>query len=85
MNRLISGDWQIMASIVLSVAALPLLIRHARRNQFAFQLLFDGWTPLILSMLIASLSGILLERYFKTFTALALLAPIVNGTFLISI
>jgi solute carrier family 41 len=75
-----AGDTQITVSIVAMVALLPLLVRLTRRNRIANGLLFEGWTPLVLSMMIASMSGILLEHYIQSFTALALLAPIVNGT-----
>ncbi|KAI8990253.1 hypothetical protein BDB01DRAFT_501420 [Pilobolus umbonatus] len=42
-------------------------------------LLFSGWTPLILAMVISSLAGIILEAYVEQYKGVALLTPVLIG------
>lgn len=50
------------------------------RNPHVRELLFSGWTPIIVAMLISSGAGLVLERYVEQFKGLAMLTPILCGT-----
>ncbi|KAG2236087.1 hypothetical protein INT48_006103 [Thamnidium elegans] len=49
------------------------------KNKHVKKLLFSGWTPLIVAMVISSLAGILLEAYVEQFKGVALLTPVLIG------
>ncbi|CEP13134.1 hypothetical protein [Parasitella parasitica] len=49
------------------------------RNPHVKGLLFSGWTPILLAMLISSGAGLVLERYVEKFKGLAMLTPILCG------
>lgn len=49
------------------------------RNTHVKDLLFSGWTPIILAMVISSLAGILLEAYVEQYKGVALLTPVLIG------
>jgi solute carrier family 41 len=49
------------------------------RNTHVKDLLFAGWTPIILAMVISSLAGILLEAYVEQYKGVALLTPVLIG------
>jgi solute carrier family 41 len=49
------------------------------RNHHVKELLFSGWTPIIIAMLISSGAGLVLERYVEQYKGLAMLTPILCG------
>lgn len=49
------------------------------RNTHVKDLLFSGWTPIVLAMVISSLAGILLEAYVEQYKGVALLTPVLIG------
>lgn len=49
------------------------------RNVHVKELLFAGWTPIIVAMVISSLAGILLEANVELYKGVALLTPVLIG------
>lgn len=59
--------------------SIPLFGLIVWRNKHVKSLLFSGWTPLIVAMIISSLAGILLEAFVEQFKGVALLTPVLIG------
>ncbi|KAI9344752.1 hypothetical protein BD770DRAFT_397426 [Pilaira anomala] len=59
--------------------SIPLFGLIVWRNKHVKSLLFSGWTPLIIAMIISSLAGILLEAFVEQFKGVALLTPVLIG------
>ncbi|KAI9031270.1 hypothetical protein DFJ74DRAFT_702293 [Hyaloraphidium curvatum] len=66
----------ILFTIILS---LPIWILFTRRNEHVSGVLRNGWTPIIVSMVISSAAGLVMERYIQRFQGLAVLIPVLNG------
>ncbi|ORX53087.1 MgtE-domain-containing protein [Hesseltinella vesiculosa] len=49
------------------------------RNKRIKQLLFAGWTPIVIAMVISSLAGVVLEHYVEKYKGIALLTPVLIG------
>ncbi|OZJ01933.1 hypothetical protein BZG36_04832, partial [Bifiguratus adelaidae] len=64
---------------VLMAVSLPFFGRVVYRNKFVKDLLWQGWTPILLAMLISSMAGLVLERYVEQYAGLAMLTPILCG------
>lgn len=60
-------------------ALIPFLGLIVWRNRHVKDLLFSGWTPIILAMVISSLAGILLESNVEEYKGVALLTPVLIG------
>ncbi|KAL1936720.1 hypothetical protein VTP01DRAFT_854 [Rhizomucor pusillus] len=65
--------------LVLMMASIPFFGRAVKRNPAVNELLYSGWTPIILAMLISSFAGLVLERYVEQYKGLAMLTPILCG------
>jgi solute carrier family 41 len=62
-----------------TICMIPLWIRMVLHNEHSRAIVKTGWTPLIASMLISSLAGLILERYIDKFAGMALFVPVLNG------
>ncbi|RWS30668.1 solute carrier family 41 member 1-like protein [Leptotrombidium deliense] len=51
----------------------------ARRNDFTKKIVFTGWTPLVMSMLIQNTSGAVMESFIRQFVVMAAFQPVING------
>ena len=56
----------------------------ARRDEGAKDVLQNGWSPVIFSMLISSGGGFILKTAIKQFPKVAAFQPVINGYFLLS-
>lgn len=61
------------------LALIPIFGLIVWRNTHVKDLLFGGWTPIVLAMVISSLAGILLEAYVEQYKGVALLTPVLIG------
>lgn len=61
------------------LALIPIFGLIVWRNTHVKNLLFAGWTPIALAMVISSLAGILLEAYVEQYKGVALLTPVLIG------
>uniref|UniRef100_A0A7S4SYB8 SLC41A/MgtE integral membrane domain-containing protein n=1 Tax=Alexandrium monilatum TaxID=311494 RepID=A0A7S4SYB8_9DINO len=69
---------QWMANAFFCVLA-PCCARVAFRNKHTASVLREGWTPVILSMLLSSFGGLILKHAVRHFVELAPFAPVTNG------
>lgn len=51
----------------------------ARRNPFTRSKVFHGWSPLVVSMLLQNISGVVMETSLRRFPRMAIYQPIING------
>eukprot|EP00158_Paraphelidium_tribonemae_P003925 Partr_v1_DN26469_c0_g2_i4_m23717 putative solute carrier family 41 member len=65
--------------ILIQVCAAPLYARFVTSSVQVRDVISNGWLSLFLSMLISIGSGILLEQFVGTFSAMALITPLING------
>ncbi|KAG1151017.1 hypothetical protein G6F37_008322 [Rhizopus arrhizus] len=65
--------------VAVMLAMIPLFSLIVWKNKHVKELLFAGWTPIILAMVISSLAGILLEEYVEEYKGIALLTPVLIG------
>lgn len=70
-----------LSSILLLVmfVSIPFFGLAVWKNSHVKDLLFTGWTPIIIAMLISSGAGLVLEKYVEQFKGLAMLTPILCG------
>ncbi|KAI8098998.1 uncharacterized protein BX664DRAFT_288844 [Halteromyces radiatus] len=59
--------------------SIPFFARSVWQNKHVKDLLYSGWSPIMLAMLISSCAGLVLERYVEKYKGLAMLTPIVCG------
>ncbi|KAI8070520.1 hypothetical protein BC940DRAFT_317832 [Gongronella butleri] len=59
--------------------AVPVFGVIVWRNKRIKPLLFAGWTPIIIAMIISSLAGVVLEHYVEKYKGIALLTPVLIG------
>ncbi|KAI7889591.1 uncharacterized protein EV154DRAFT_544471 [Mucor mucedo] len=64
---------------LIMLGLIPIFGLIVWRNSHVKDLLFAGWTPIILAMVISSLAGILLEAYVEQYKGVALLTPVLIG------
>ncbi|KAL1935025.1 hypothetical protein VTP01DRAFT_4165 [Rhizomucor pusillus] len=58
---------------------VPLFGFMVHRNKHVKDLLFAGWTPILVAMVISSLAGVVLEEYVEEFKGVALVTPVLIG------
>lgn len=66
--------------LLVMFISIPFFGLSVWRNRHVKDLLFSGWTPIIIAMLISSGAGLVLERYVEKFKGLAMITPILCGT-----
>jgi solute carrier family 41 len=74
-----------LTSILLFImfGSIPFFGFSVYKNSHVRDLLFSGWTPIIIAMLISSGAGLVLERYVEQYKGLAMLTPILCGMFIL--
>ncbi|KAJ8687415.1 hypothetical protein QAD02_023209, partial [Eretmocerus hayati] len=72
-------DW--LAPLVIScyVLVTPLWVWIAKKNKYTNDVLYTGWTPVIIAMLISSCGGLILEFMVSRFENLTVFQPVING------
>ncbi|CAG8470638.1 9643_t:CDS:10 [Paraglomus occultum] len=71
--------WMSTWMFVILTFSIPLWARLVWTNKYVQDLLINGWVPLFVAMIIASIAGLVLERYIKMYQGLAVLTPVLNG------
>ncbi|RCH99885.1 hypothetical protein CU097_008117 [Rhizopus azygosporus] len=69
------GSWLLF----IMFSSIPFFGLAVWRNTHVRGLLFTGWTPIVIAMLISSGAGLVLERYVEQYQGLAMLTPILCG------
>ncbi|KAF7989509.1 hypothetical protein HCN44_008183 [Aphidius gifuensis] len=72
-------DW--IAPLIISCYILitPLWVWIAKRNKYTNDVLYTGWTPVLVAMLISSCGGLILEFMVSRFENLTVYQPVING------
>lgn len=65
--------------LFLMFGSIPFFGLSVWRNRHVKDLLFSGWTPIVIAMLISSGAGLVLERYVEQYQGLAMFTPILCG------
>jgi cation transporter-like permease len=66
-------------ALALLVLMTPICALIAHRNHNTRQVLRHGWWPILLSMILSSLAGMILDKAVALFVGFALVQPLING------
>ncbi|XP_017796545.1 PREDICTED: solute carrier family 41 member 1-like [Habropoda laboriosa] len=72
-------DWVAPLVIACYVLVTPLWVWIAKRNKYTNDVLYSGWTPVMIAMLISSCGGLILEFMVSRFENLTVFQPVING------
>ncbi|XP_019697849.1 solute carrier family 41 member 1 isoform X3 [Harpegnathos saltator] len=72
-------DWVAPLVIACYVLVIPLWVWIAKRNKYTNDVLYFGWTPVMVAMLISSCGGLILEFMVSRFENLTVFQPVING------
>ncbi|XP_026668972.1 solute carrier family 41 member 1-like isoform X2 [Ceratina calcarata] len=72
-------DWLAPLVIACYVLVTPLWVWIAKRNKYTNDVLYSGWTPVMIAMLISSCGGLILEFMVSRFENLTVFQPVING------
>ncbi|XP_032669948.1 solute carrier family 41 member 1-like isoform X2 [Odontomachus brunneus] len=72
-------DWVAPLVIACYVLVTPLWVWIAKRNKYTNDVLYFGWTPVMVAMLISSCGGLILEFMVSRFENLTVFQPVING------
>ena len=72
-------DWVAPLVIACYVLVTPLWVWIAKRNKYTNNVLYSGWTPVMIAMLISSCGGLILEFMVSRFENLTVFQPVING------
>ncbi|KAM3726804.1 Solute carrier family 41 member [Dirofilaria immitis] len=75
----LNETWLNVGVIVTFMTTTPFWIYLARKNEGTTDVLENGWSPIIFSMLISSAGGFMLESTIKRFPKIAVFQPVING------
>ena len=71
--------WLASLIIVGYILFLPLCVLIAKKNQVTEQVLYTGWTPVLVAMSISSFGGLILDSAVSKFSGIAVFQPVFNG------
>ncbi|XP_033192484.1 solute carrier family 41 member 1 [Bombus vancouverensis nearcticus] len=72
-------DWVAPLVIACYILVTPLWVWIAKRNKYTNDVLYFGWTPVMIAMLISSCGGLILEFMVSRFENLTVFQPVING------
>ncbi|XP_015126468.1 solute carrier family 41 member 1 isoform X1 [Diachasma alloeum] len=72
-------DWLAPLIIACYILITPLWVWIAKRNKYTNDVLYSGWTPVMVAMLISSCGGLILEFMVSRFENLTVFQPVING------
>jgi solute carrier family 41 len=77
----ISGTQDWLAPLIIAgyILAIPLWVWIAKRNVHTKDVLYHGWTPVMVAMLISSMGGLILDFMVSRFEGIAVFQPVING------
>ncbi|CAG9533331.1 unnamed protein product [Cercopithifilaria johnstoni] len=75
----LNETWLNIIVIVTFIMATPFFTYVARKDNGTVDVLENGWSPIIFSMLISSAGGFMLESTIKRFPKIAVFQPVING------
>ncbi|XP_076224583.1 solute carrier family 41 member 1-like isoform X2 [Nomia melanderi] len=72
-------DWLAPLVIACYVLVTPLWVWIAKKNKYTNDVLYSGWTPVMIAMLISCCGGLILEFMVSRFKNLTVFQPVING------
>ncbi|XP_003701529.1 solute carrier family 41 member 1 [Megachile rotundata] len=72
-------DWVAPLVIACYLLVTPLWVWIAKKNRYTNDVLYSGWTPVMIAMLISSCGGLILEFMVSRFENLTVFQPVING------
>ncbi|WKY05709.1 hypothetical protein Q1695_006144 [Nippostrongylus brasiliensis] len=75
----LTESWLNVTIIIVLLLVAPLWIRLALRDEGAKEVLYNGWSPIIFSMLMSSGGGFILENAIRQYPNVAIFQPVING------
>ncbi|CAD6199420.1 unnamed protein product [Caenorhabditis auriculariae] len=75
----LTDSWLNTAIIIAFLLIAPIWALFANNNEGTKETLYNGWTPVIMSMLISSGGGFILENAIRQYGNLASFQPVING------
>ena len=58
---------------------MPFCVYLAKKNSSTIDVLYYGWTPVLLAMTISSIGGLILDKAVNKFHGIAVFQPVFNG------
>ncbi|KAK3600640.1 hypothetical protein CHS0354_031552 [Potamilus streckersoni] len=71
--------WLSPVVIALFVVLAPVWVCIAVKNKYTNDVIYSGWSPVLCSMVISSLGGLILDFTVKRFSGIAVFQPVING------
>ena len=71
--------WLAPLIIAFYICLVPFCIYVARKNQHTEKVLYSGWSPVLLAMIISSVGGLILDQAVSKFSGIAVFQPVMNG------
>lgn len=68
-----------VALIVIYTLFTPFCIYLSMKNAVTAQVLYSGWTPVLLAMALSSIGGLILDSAVSKFRGIAVFQPVFNG------
>jgi len=65
--------------LVVLFALIPYWCYLALKNKYVHDVLFAGWVPIMSSLVITSIAGIVFEKYMDSYKGIAVIMPVLNG------
>ncbi|OUM61345.1 hypothetical protein PIROE2DRAFT_45298, partial [Piromyces sp. E2] len=65
--------------LVILLALIPYFCYLALKNIYVRDVLFAGWVPIMSSLVITSIAGIVFEKYMDSYKGIAVIMPVLNG------
>ncbi|VDK80307.1 unnamed protein product [Litomosoides sigmodontis] len=79
LNAHLNETWLNVGMIITFIMVTPFWTYLARKDEGTADVLENGWSPIIFSMLISSAGGFMLESTIKRFPIIAIFQPVING------
>ncbi|KAL3852103.1 hypothetical protein ACJMK2_015789 [Sinanodonta woodiana] len=71
--------WLSPAVIALFVLLAPFWVCIAVKNKYTNDVIYSGWSPVLYSMVISSIGGLILDFTVNRFSGIAVFQPVING------
>ncbi|PNF18092.1 Solute carrier family 41 member 1 [Cryptotermes secundus] len=70
-----------ISSIIIGcyILVIPFWVFIAKKNKYTHSILYTGWTPVVVAMLISTLAGLILDILMAKYKDLAVYQPVING------
>ncbi|KAK7871361.1 hypothetical protein R5R35_006072 [Gryllus longicercus] len=71
--------WISPVVIICYILVIPFWVWIAKKNKYTSSVLYSGWTPVVVAMLISTSGGLMLHKLLSRYPQMAALQPVING------